>query len=342
MTPTSSSWLRLWMLACILCVGIALPGRAHANVVCSPTISPLNFGTVTVNTSSGAAATGTIGYTCTNHNRAPAPVNLCLDIGNPSYPGTAAQPLMQYSASTLAFQLDVDPALTRIWARTVQPLQTQFTIPGATGNGGGNNGNGNGNQPGTITGSFTFYGLIQANQPGAVAGTYNASFYNTLLGFISSAGGNCQSNVGDYSGQDFSLNVTATVGNACVVSASPLNLGTVNRSTGSAASSSSIVVKCPNRTPYNVGLLPSNGDVNGAGVMSGTGGNTDKVPYQLRSAAGANGPVWGNTVTSTSTGNGVSGIGSGSDQSLTVYATVNNTNFNADTYIDTVRVFVYY
>ena len=330
MTPTSSFWLRLWMLACVLCLGLALPGQARANVVCSPSVSPINFGTVTVNTSSGAAATGTIGYTCTNYNQTATTVALCLDIGNPSYPGTVAQPLMQSGGNTLRFQLYVDPALTRIWTRTVTPLQTQFTIPGPSNN-----------SFATITGNFTFYGLIQANQTDAAAGTYNASFYNTLLGFAPSSGGNCQANVGGFSGQDFTLNVTATVGNACVVSASPLNLGTVSRSTGSASSNGNIVVKCPNRTPYNVGLLPSNGDLTGAGLMSGTGTNADKVPYQLRSGS-VNGPVWGNTATSTTTGNGVAGTGTGSDQSLTVYATVNNTAFNADTYTDTVRVFVHY
>jgi len=329
--PTIPWPWRLWLLACLLCVGLGLPGAARANVDCSATVAPLNFGAVNVSNPSGAPGSGTVSYSCTNWSQSPTPVTLCLDIGNPSWPGVPGQPVMQ-GPGQLRFQLYVDAALSRLWVRNSSPLQTQFTIPGSTNNN---------STFATVTGSFTYYGMIQGNQAGAPAGTYSASFYNTVLGFLSGGSATCQSHVGDLSGREFSLDVAATIGNACTVSASSINLGTVSRTTGNAAASGAIVVNCPNQTAYNVGLLPSNGDVNGAGLMSGTGTNTDKVPYQLRSGS-AVGPIWGNTATSTSTGNGVAGTGNGSDQSLPVYATVGNTNFNADTYKDTVRVFVNY
>ena len=71
-------------------------------------------------------------------------------------------------------------------------------------------------------------------------------------------------------------------------------------------------------------------------------GNTDSVPYQLRSAPGMTGTIWGNTATSSSVGNGVSGGGNGTAQSITVYATTPSANFTPDSYADTVTVTVNY
>lgn len=104
-------------------------------------------------------------------------------------------------------------------------------------------------------------------------------------------------------------------------------------------------VACTKTTPYYIGLRPSNGDLNGAGNMKSKDNvatNTDLVPYQLRSTAGINGKIWGNTATSTSVGNGVDGTGTGSAQPYTIYATVPSANYTPDTYWDKVRVFVRY
>jgi len=332
MTFSTTPWpWRRWLLACLLLcaglgLGLGLPGAARANVVCSVGNTSADFGNVTVSNANGALVSGTVGYSCISYNDGPTTVSLCLDLGNPSYPGVPGQPAMQKGQDRLNFQLYLDPALSRLWGKTVAPLQTQFTLPGRNS---------------TLTGNFTYYGLIQGNQASAPAGTYTAAFYNTTLGFMPSGSASCQANINGFSAYDFSLNLSANVINGCTVSASAINLGTVSRTTGSAAAGGTIVVNCPNQTAYTVGLLPSNGDMSGAGLMSGTGTNTDKVPYQLRSGS-VTGSIWGNTATSTSTGNGVAGTGNGSNQSLPVYATVNNTNFNADTYKDTVRVFVNY
>lgn len=69
--------------------------------------------------------------------------------------------------------------------------------------------------------------------------------------------------------------------------------------------------------------------------------NTDKIPYQLNQTS-ATGPVWGNTATTTTAGNGVAGTGSGLAQSLTVYATASSANFTPDNYADVVTVNVNY
>lgn len=140
---------------------------------------------------------------------------------------------------------------------------------------------------------------------------------------------------------DVSMTITA----ACSVtagSASDLDLGTVASTATAMSDSSNITVKCSNTVPYYVGLAPSSGATTGAGSLSPAGASPDLVPYQLRSSAGSSGTVWGNTATTTSTGNGVAGTGNGANQTLTVYVTAPSANYAPDTYSDTVTVTVNY
>ncbi len=145
--------------------------------------------------------------------------------------------------------------------------------------------------------------------------------------------------------------VLVEIQKACTVSAgagSNVNVGTVASTATNSAASSTISVTCTKDTPYFIGLAPSaanGGTTTGSGSMAPTGGipgNTDKVPYQLRSTAGAAGTVWGNTATTSTVGNGVAGTGSGAAKTHTVYATVASANFTADSYSDTVTVTVNY
>lgn len=134
--------------------------------------------------------------------------------------------------------------------------------------------------------------------------------------------------------------VKMTILKSCSVvagTASDIDLGSVNADyTGVSSGSNTIHVTCSKTTPYYIGLRPSNNSTTGAGVMSGTGGNTDQVPYQL--ASDGSGTNWGDTATSTSVGNGVAGLGSGLAQDIPVYATAPSANFTPDTYADTVTV----
>lgn len=142
--------------------------------------------------------------------------------------------------------------------------------------------------------------------------------------------------------------VLITITKACTVtagSASNINLGSVAATAVNTTGSNTISVNCSKTTPYYVGLAPSNANTAGAGTMASTTApatNTDKVPYQLTSTAGAGGTIWGNTATSTAVGNGVAGTGTGLAQSLTVYATAASANFTPDSYADTVTVNVNY
>jgi spore coat protein U-like protein len=138
--------------------------------------------------------------------------------------------------------------------------------------------------------------------------------------------------------------VLITVAKACSVTAgtgSNLNFGTVNSSATALSTTSNISVTCSKSTPYNIGLLPSNTNTVGAGVMSPTVAGPDTVAYQLRSVSAA-GPIWGNTATATAVGNGVAGTGTGLAQTVPVFATVASANVTPGDYADTVTVQVNY
>lgn len=147
------------------------------------------------------------------------------------------------------------------------------------------------------------------------------------------------------------FDVKMTVAAACSVAAgtaSDIDFGTQDASATNLAAQNTISVTCSKGTAYTIGLTPSNGSTTGAGVMAAQNvppvtGNTDTVAYQLRSAAGQAGAVWGNTNTSGSVvGNGVAGTGDGTAKTHTVYATVPSANVTPDAYKDTVTVTVRY
>lgn len=141
------------------------------------------------------------------------------------------------------------------------------------------------------------------------------------------------------------FDVTVEITASCSVTAggaSDIDLGSVASTATDLSGSSDITVNCSNTTPYFVGLAPSSGATDGAGELSPAGSSPDTVPYQLRSASGSSGAIWGDTATSSAVGNGVAGTGNGADQTLTVYVTAASANYAPDTYSDTVTVTVNY
>ena len=312
--------LRAYLLFLLLLMGcLVAPVAAHANVVCKVTSEGINFGTVNVSTAGGATASGSIGYECTNYNPAPAAnFTLCIGYGNnPSYPGTASQPAMTGGSPPLNFNLYTNAANGQVWSST-NSMTSPVYLPAGNGS--------------VITGSVLFYGAIPGNQT-SPPGAYTAQFYNTVIG--SFAGTQCAPSNGDISGLTFTLHVNAVVSNACTVSVSATNIDFGNQpsTATSLAGNNTITVDCLPGSAYTVGLIPSNGNTAGSGVMRGTGTNTDTLPYQLRSSS-ASGPSWGNAA-----GNMVSGTSTGK---LNAYATVVDANRTPDAYSDTVTVTVKY
>lgn len=337
-------WRFLGLLLALATLWWLPAGKVHATVSCSASMSNISFGTVDPTQGSTTPANGSLSFTCQNNQIGqPAYVTACLNIGTGS--GTSTTPRnMSNGSNTLNFQLYKDAATSQIWGSiltpaTPSPVQITFTVPAATLFGG----NGQYQSP-----LYPVYGQLTLPQPGAGVGTYNNSFSgaDAFLTGIASYSGTYPANCGSAtSGIPYPFTVSAQVSKSCAVTAgSALNFGSVDSTATNITGSNTIAVTCTNGTAYYVGLAPSNVSITGAGVMSGTvtPGNTDKVPYQLRSTAGMSGTIWGNTATSTSAGNGVAGTGNGNGQSLTVYATAPSANYTPDTYSDTVTVNVNY
>lgn len=303
------------LLLTLGCLG--WPGAAKAGIVCGATYNTVDFG-------AASTVTVTLDYNCTNFDSVSANFTICAMLGTPSWPGSASQPAMSSgSGATLNFNLYTNAAHTTVWTGSTFLTDPVSMTPG-----------------GTASGTLTYYGLIASGQS-PPAESFSSDFYNTVLGILS--GGTCQPNLGSpqFNGASTSLHVTAAPSNSCTVSAGNVNLGTVFSTATNLSGSNTISVNCPSGTAYYIGLSPSNGSSVGSGILTGTGGNTDQPAYQLHSGS-PTGPVWGNTATSSSVGNGVAATGTGSTQSFSAYVAVPSANYTPDTYADTVTVTVNY
>jgi spore coat protein U-like protein len=110
--------------------------------------------------------------------------------------------------------------------------------------------------------------------------------------------------------------VSLVISNDCEISATALSFGTSGVLSANINQSTTLSVTCSNTTPYSVGL--DAGSVSGSTVATRLLNNgAATVQFQLYSDA-AHTTIWGNTIGT----NTVSGTGTGSAQSLTVYGVV--------------------
>lgn len=329
--------LRTWQalllpLTCILLW--ALPAQsAHAKVSCSVTSSPnVTFGNVDlVNGVPPFTTAATLNYSCTNTSQKLAYAKVCFNVGIGTGGGTYSPRTMKSGTNILQFQLYQPGTMPWGDAANLSPYIVSIPVPGKVGS-----------QNGSYSDTVTMTGTLVNGQT-APTGIYTSSFSGaafsiTLTSDTNSPPTTCTT----VQAAPPILTATATVIKSCKVTvASNINLGSVPSTAVNTSGANNISVTCANTTPYFIGLAPSNGSNTGAGTMSGTGSNTDKVPYQLNSVSAA-GPIWGNTATSTSVGNGVAGIGTGLAQTIPVYAKAPGANYTPDTYSDTVTVNVNY
>lgn len=319
-------------------------GSAQAAVSCTATMTNLAFGTVElVNGGTPTPATATLNYTCTNDGTAVENARVCFNIGDGNEGlGNFNPRVMETTAGNqLRFQLYQATSGT-VWgsngnAAVPNPFAVTMSIPRRTTAGG----------LGRVTGSATMRGELLPLQGAVPPGAYQDNFAGdhtsiTMTTSTSAMPTTCNNIQPDR----FAFVVSATVAKSCLVTADPLNFGTVNGLPGQADrdQTSTISVTCTTPTPYTVALTPSNGSTTGAGAMTPTGGvpgNADTVPYRLyRNAART--AVWG-SVTGTG-GNVAAGTGNGAAQALTLYGRVLGTSANVrpDSYRDVVTVNVTY
>lgn len=317
-------------------------GPAQAAVSCTATMTNLAFGTVElVNGGTPTPATATLNYTCTNDGNATENARVCFNIGDGNEGlGNFNPRVMETTAGNqLRFQLYQATGGT-IWgsngnAQVPNPFVATMSIPRRTTAGG----------LGRVTGSATMRGELLPLQGAVPPGNYQDNFAGDHTSITLSRSTSAMPTTCDTIQPDrFAFVVSATVAKSCLVTADPLNFGTVNGLPGQADrdQTSTINVTCTTPTPYTVALTPSNGATTGAGTMTPTGGvpgNADTVPYRLyRNAARTN--VWG-SVTGTNT---VAGTGNGAAQALTLYGRVlgASANVRPDSYRDVVTVSVTY
>ena len=139
------------------------------------------------------------------------------------------------------------------------------------------------------------------------------------------------------------LGVTGTVISSCVVSGGTINFGSAIDPTVASVpldASTTLTVQCTSTTPYSVAL---NAGVNAGGATNFSSrsikNGIQTLGYQLYSDA-LHAVVWGD---GTATSAVVPGVGSGSNQSLTVYGRLPSlSGAIPGTYTDTVTVTVTY
>lgn len=315
-----------------LLTGLSLsPGVSYALSCSVSNVQPINFGTINPLSTAGATTSMTFNYSCTKSlTDVLAGVTLCFNIGASATSGQISSRQMSFAgppASTLSYQLYQDSGYTTIWGSQYQAGTTypvvQITFLDLL----------------PVTGSKTVYAKLTGPQITAVPGGYQDTYTAVTASVTLNTGlALPPTTCGTTTGPTFPFTVLATVAKQCNISyANNINLGTVNATQTNITSSSTIGVACTNSTPYTVGLVPSNGNTAGSGMMKTSNTNTNQVPYQLRSTAGQSGIVWGNTAL-----NNVSGTGTGSTTALTVYVTVPGANYVPDSYADTVTINVTY
>ncbi len=311
--------------------------NAQADITCTASMSTntVNISNaITPANANNAEITATLNYSCTNNTESSQYVSVCLGVGNNDNT-TSLNPryLTAPSNTKLAFSMTLPDG--SFWGEDSRSAYQPppFFIPSDA----------------TITDSVVIkFALL----PGfgntlAMQGVYSSDFSGnhttlTYQSAVESTPLGCETE--SYQQSQFPFTVQATVVNACKINTtSNVFLGShpasATRFTGS--NNSAIDMTCTNGAPYNIGLAPSNGNINGQGAMIDTESGTHQLPYQLFS--NPTDTIWGNNGNTYDTlTNGLLGKGTGTVQLHTVYVTVPNADVKPATYSDTVTVNVNY
>lgn len=313
--------------------------NAHADFTCTASMSTntINISnTITPTTANNAKITGTLNYSCTNNTESDKYASICLGVDGGDYDSATLNPrymMTDSNSSKLAFTMTLPNG--KLWGNdnssTYQPAP--FFVP----------------KNKTTNGSIVINVSLLPNFQNTLAkqGLYSSDFSgnHTILNYqsnIEPIATDCET--GGYEQRTFPFKVQATVVNECKINTtSDIILGSRPASPISFVGSNNqaISMTCTNDALYNIGLSPSNGDENGAGVMISTDSENYQLSYQLLS--NPSGMVWGNNGNTYDTlTNGVTGKGDGTAQSHTVYVKVPNTDVEPAKYSDTVTVHVNY
>lgn len=330
------------VLILLAAASLLLCGRGEAATSCSASMSGVTFGDV--NPFGGNVdVTATLNYSCTSTGLLGlgllgAKVKLCFSIADGLQGSGHVDPRrMTNGANAMSFNLYKDASRSLIWGTRSDAYDSQnrdLQVPVTLGSG-------------SASGSITVYARVPGGQAALIPGSYANSFagtetelvyrYNEGLLGLTNYPSSCTSG-GTAGSSSFGFAASASVSATCNPSfaVQDIDFGTHGLLTASIDTTATVSPQCTNTTPYQVGLDNGLYAVGNTRRMRSSGGR--HVGYELYRNAGRS-QRWGNTPNTDT----VAGTGTGSPQSLPIYARVApQTTPPEGTYSDTVTVTIYY
>ena len=279
-----------------------------------------------------------LNWSCTQTGLSSGFVSLCFGVDGGSYnPSTISPRYMSkgtISPTLPRLAFNMIPQGTSLWGKIDsgnEYITAKIPIDGRPA----------GSSIDTVITGFININIAMSGATNALAtdGTYTNNFLNTALEYdadTNSGFANCSTSPFPGKAQ-FPFTVQAKVIKDCKINTtSDINLNTHPATDVNITGNTVIGVTCTNTIPYSISLTPSNNATDGAGIMSGSIGNPDKVPYNLSKVLGTS-SSWGNI-----SSNWVAGTGDATNQNRTVYVNVPSADFKPDNYSDTVTISVKY
>jgi spore coat protein U-like protein len=277
---------------------------ACATLLCTFTITNLNFGTVDLTANATVDTTATFSATCSGGS-SHANARICPNINAGSGGvGSGGNPrFMLNGTNQLQYNLYQDSARTTIWGSYLwsSPSVTPPTIDISL------------NNSGAGSATATIYGRVFAGQQTLPPGTYTSSFSSTQtqIAYSQTSTSTC-AQIGSTNATSAAFTVTATYSATCTLASTNLNFGSAVSLSSLLTGTSTLTATCSSTTPYTVGLNGGNANASDPTQRKMSNGSS-QITYGLYQSNGASSP-WGNT-----SSNWVSGTGSGSGQALTVF-----------------------
>lgn len=271
------------------------PARAQS---CTVSANPMNFGSIYTASNQTNTMTATWSVACTG--TAFTSILVCPRLGIGSYGAAATGPRkMGFGTNLLNFDVFTTSAGTQRYSNDIFDSTTPPTyfVTGSNGQG---------------TTTLTLYGRIPANQQSAALGAYSTALSATIGYGYSNSYGSCTA-----AGATATSTMTVSANNqvTCTITTAPVAFGSVALLDANVDAVGTVQVTCSATAAYAVGM---NGGANG-GTSATTrmmAGGAERITYALyRDAARTQG--W-----YSDSGSSLSGTGTGSAQSLSVYGRV--------------------
>lgn len=291
-------------------------GVAHA-VACSATISPINFGAISVRAGAVNQTSGVVTITCTG--LIGVAVGVCIKVGSGSG-GSAGNNSPRYmvnaTGDTLHYELrpNGNGAINGTWNQ--QYYLSVLSV-------------------GTVSWTVPIFASITSSTVAVDTGSYSSTFSGVSHASISYGVASCAVLGTENPIPDFS--VSADVVPSCELDVTAMNFGNLNTQISAPIDQTATVnVRCTDSTNYSVTLSQGSGGGTGPTDRRMKNGSYE-LRYGLYQDAARSAP-WGESVS-----NDVNSTGIGSNQAFTVYGRIPpSQSAYFGTYTDSVVVTVNY